>query len=230
MTKNNNVCYNSQTAIVNLPHSRYIDKVLRSDSFEELWWRFKDADYPSKEISESYAVFSNMKKVCIINNFNWLHIGDGGYTRTAAVFAFFSKTLNISIDPMINVNKFFDWSTTYDVKNIMIEQCKFENLTEENLLRFINETSVHRNDVKGNFQNKPYNIALVHAHVKLDEVDKQFPNWKFLYTNPCCMPQTQIFTKKHMRENNIIEIVNKLDLGISSHQRNVVIYKKLKPE
>jgi len=49
-----------------------------------------------------------------------------------------------------------------------------------------------------------------------------------MYVNPCCNPQTQSFTKNYMEENNIIEIVNKLDLGIGSHQRNVFVYKKVK--
>jgi len=229
MTKNNNVFYNSQTAIVNLPHNKYVDKVLRSDSFEELWWIFKNADSPSKEISESYAAFSNMKKVCRLNDYVWLHIGDGAYTRTAALFAFFSKTLNISIDPAINVDKFHKWQENFGVKNIIPEQCKFEDVYIDSLQDWINKFTSSRNDVNGDFQNKPYNITLVHAcPVKIEEVDKHFPDWKYLYTNPCCFPHSQTFTKKYMEKNNIIEIVNKLDLGIVSHKRNVVIYKKLR--
>jgi len=206
------VRYNSQSATIPLPHNRYIDKVLRSNSYEELMWRFKDADSPSKEISESYAAFSNLKKLCIINNFNWLHIGDGGHTRTAAIFAFFSKTINFSIDPALNMEKFVAWKEKYNIERIQPLMCKFEEVST-------------LTDV---VPREPYSITCVHAHVKLEEVDKYYPNWVYLYSNVCCYPSKQTFSEEYMREHNIVKIVEKLDLGISSPERRIVIYKKLK--
>ena len=201
------VNYTNQTAI-NLPHNKYIDKVVRSNSFEELWNRFKDAESPTKEISESYAAFSNMKKVCQVSDYTWVHIGDGAYTRTAAIFAFFSKTLNYTIDPNINMDKYYMWEEKYNVSNIEANKCKFENFHSDMVVC----TS--------------YNICCVHAHVNLEEVDKKFPDWCYLYSNPCCFSAKQTFSKAYMKDNGIQEIVNRLDLGIQSHQRKVVIYKK----
>lgn len=208
------VRYNSQTAVIQLPHYKYVDKVLRSHSYEELMWRFMDAESPAKEISESYACFSNMKKVCRINNFNWFHIGDGGYTRTAAIFAFFSKSMNWSIDPQLNINKFVDWMKKYNVKNIFPIKYKFED-------EFVNLAP---------YDTTPYNITCVHAHIDLMEVDKKFPNWVFLYTNPCCYPQKQTFPAEYMKDNNIVLIQDRMDLGILSERRRVLIYHKIKKE
>lgn len=201
--------YNSQSATIQLPHHTYVDKALRSHSFEELMWRFMDAESPAKEISESYGCFSNMKKVCKISNFNWLHVGDGAYTRTAAIFAFFSKSANYSIDPQINLDKFREWEIKYKVKNITPMKYKFE------LLEIFPDTWLD-----------PYCITCVHAHIDLEELDKKFPRWAFLYSNPCCYPQKQTFSEKYMKENNISLIVRKLDLGILSERRNVYIYYK----
>jgi hypothetical protein len=209
------VNYNSQTAVVNLPHNKYIDRVLRSNSAPVLLERFADAVSPSKEISESYAAFSNLKKVCQVSDFTWLHIGDGAYTRTAAIFSFFCKSMNISIDPSINVNKFIDWKMKYDVKNMEIFAGIFKHFERSNRWFF--------RDVK-----EKYSICCVHAHVNLKEVDRNFPDWEYLYTNPCCNPHIQMFSEKYMTEKSIVKIVDRIDLGISSHERKVVIYKKSK--
>lgn len=194
--------YNSQTVVIPLPHTKYVDKVLRSSSYEELMWRFNPCESPAKEISESYAAFSNIKRVCRLNHYNWLHIGDGAYTRTAAIFAFFSKSVNYSIDPQLNIDKFEKWVNDYGVKGIFALKEKYENF---------NESKIDRS--------KPYSITCVHAHVKLDELDKHFPNWHYLYTNPCCYYEQQTFSEDYMKENNIKCIVDKHDLGILSERR-----------
>ena len=201
-----NLIYNNQSATINLPHNRYIDKLLRSDSFEILWKRFIKTKSPTKELSESYAAFSNLKKVCMVRDYRWLHIGDGAHTRTASIFALFSKSINYSIDPKINIDSFTDWNEKYNISNLYAVKQKFENFE----LDF----------------NQPYGISCVHAHVSLEEVDKKFPHWNILYTNPCCFPLTQTFSNKYMMENGIRKIVDKIDLGIVSHKRQVVIYQK----
>lgn len=204
--------YNSQSVVLQLPHHKYLDKVLRSNSYEELMWRFKDADSPSKEITESYAAFSNMKKICRVNLFNWLHIGDGGYARTAAIFAFFSKSLNLSIDPALNMVKYTQWRDKFNVERLVGLNCKFSEVK--------NFTELDKN--------KFYNICCVHAHVNLEKVDQHFPDWKFFYTNPCCYPQQQEFSSDYMKENKIHKIVDKLDMGILSERRRVIIYRKFR--
>lgn len=221
------VTYNSQTAIVQLPHTKYVDKVLRSTSYEELMWKFLDAESPSKEISESYAAFSNLKKICLVNASTWLHIGDGAYSRTGSIFAFFSKSLNISIDPALNLEKSRVWRERFNgrIKGIYGTKSKFEDIGEPTIQMLIKTYS----DFDKREYSNQYNICCVHAHVNLEEVDKQYPNWTFLYTNPCCKPHNQLFTEKYMKENHIVKIVDKLDMGILSEKRHVVIYKKIKP-
>lgn len=203
--------YNSQTAIIPLPHTGYLDKVLGSASYEELMWRFMDAEHPAKEISESYAAFSTLKRVCRVNHYNWIHIGDGAYTRTAAIFAFFSKSFNYSVDPVLNLEKFNKWREKWNVLGICPHKGGYETFPEDAVLK-----------------DKPYSICCVHAHVKLEEVDKHFPNWHYMYTNPCCFESQQKFSEKYIDENSIRCIVQNQNLGILSERREVCIYVNLR--
>jgi len=216
-----NIVYSNTEATIQLPHYKYVDRVLASNSFEELWWRFKDAESPTKEISESFAALVNLKKVCIIDNSDWLHIGDGAYTRTAAMFAFFSKSFNFSIDPQLNTDKFLYWKQKYSVKNIWVFKSKFENILNVTIKE--SQPLIDLNT----FDRKPYSICCVHAHINLEKVDQQFPEWRYLYSNICCLKNYQTFSDKYMRENDIVKIAEGIDLGILSHQREFVIYKKL---
>jgi len=203
--------YNSSNIQLNIkiPHYKYVDTVLKTYSYEELMWLFLNTPSPSKEISESYAVLTNLKKVCNVSDYSWLHIGDGAYARTAGLFAFLSKSENYSIDPAINTTKLTKWIEKYNVKRFYFSKNKFQDDNE-----ILDEIE------------KPYGIVCVHAHVNLEEVDKKYPDWKYLYTNPCCMPGIQKFNEKYLKENRISKIVHKMDFGILSNLREVIIYKK----
>jgi hypothetical protein len=216
------VNYSAHQVTVDLPHYKYVDKVMRSNSFEELWWRFKEAESPIKEISESYAAFHHVRDFCQVNNFTWLHIGDGGHTRTAAIFSFFSKSLNFSIDPALNLDKFNNWIELFksrgrNITGIVPTKCRFGEVNDGHILKEMDNYKI---------PNSGYNITCVHAHVNLEEVDKHFPYWTYLYTNPCCHPEKQTFSDKYMKENGIIKIKETLDLGILSDKRNIYVYKK----
>ena len=204
------ITYNSQTAVIQLPHNNYVDKVLRSTSFEELWPLFINADSPSKEISESYAAFSNMKKICRVSDQTFLHIGDGSMARTAAIFALFSKSANWSIDPQLNMDKLQAWHKKFGILGVYFEKSKFEDVDVSKIP-------------------SEYSIICVHAHVDLMEVNEKFPNWRYLYTNPCCYPAKQTFSENYMRANSIYRIVQKIDLGILSERRVVEVYAKHTP-
>ena len=200
------ITYNSQTAVINLPHYKYVDKVLRSSSYEELMWICMNPDSPTKEISESYGAFSNLKRFTRINDNNWLHIGDGSMARTAAIFTMFSKSENYSIDPNIAIpGKLETWINKHNIKRLYPVKSKYE---------------------EADLQLDNYNIVCVHAHVDLEEVDSKFPNWTYLYSNPCCYPQKQSFSDEYMKEHNIVLLLDKIDLGILSERRRVLIYKK----
>ena len=194
------------------PHTKYLDKVLSRHSYEELMWLFCKAGSPSKEITESYAALSNLKKVCQVSDYSWLHIGDGGYARTGAIFAFMTKSINISIDPDLNMEYMTNWKVKHNVKKLGLAKCKFQDLYNHN------EYTTARN--------RPHGIVCVHAHVNLEEIDRHFPNWKYLYTNPCCKPNVQRFNEKYLNENNIEILIHRDDWGIFSQYREVIIYKK----
>jgi hypothetical protein len=202
--------YTSQTAVIQLPHVKYVDWLIRRNCFEELIELFRDCDSPTKEISESYSAWHQMKKLCKISEYNWLHIGDGSRARTGALFTLLCKTDNMSIDPDIRLDLLTDWITKWGIRDFYIRKNKFEDIV-------LPETYS---------KNPPYNITCVHAHIDLEEVDKKFPNWKYLYSSICCYPSKQKFSKEYMENNNIIEITNKLDMGIISERREFIIYKK----
>lgn len=196
---------------IKVPHYRYVDSVLSRNSYEELMWLFTRATSSTKEISESYAALNNLKKVCDVSKYSWLHIGDGAYARTTGLFTFLTKSENYAIDPAINRERLSSWVEKYNVQRFHFSKTKFED--ENGILEKIS---------------RPYGIACVHAHVNLEEVDKKYPDWEFLYTNPCCMPGTQKFSEKYMKENNIVEVIHRVDYGILSNLREVIVYKKIK--
>lgn len=202
--------YNSQTAVIQLPHFHYVDWLLKKNCFEELRELFINCDHPGKEISESYSAWHQMKKICRIFDYNWLHIEDGSRARTGALFSLSTKTINISIDPNTRTDLLDRWRSKWKIKDFYFYNMKFEDFPIIN---------IHLYD-------KPYSITCVHAHVNLEEVDKKFPNWTYLYSSICCYPSKQKFSEKYMEENNIKCLVNKLDMGIISPEREIAIYKK----
>jgi hypothetical protein len=200
--------YNSESVTIPIPTSKYLDAILRKNCFEELWELFKLADQPAKELTESYAFISNMKKIINLNNSSIFHIGDGAHARTGIMCSYLTKTFNISIDPSINHNlkKFLEkWKTN----NFLYYAEKYEDFVKNHLT----------------IVTFPYILSCVHAHIDLKELVQVFPDWSYLYSNICCYPEKQTFSKKFMLENNISLVMDKIDFGILSPQRRVVIYK-----
>ncbi len=205
--KNTFTLGNGTEVEINVPHFKYVDRVLRRNCYEEMMWLFMKASAPSKEVSESYAALSNLSKCCDVSSIDWIQIGDGRFSRTSAMFAFMSKSRNISVDPNINTEFIDNWKNKYNVRNLEIVKSKFQDADIE-------------------LGNNDYGIVCVHSHVSLVEVDKKFPNWKYLLTIPCCMPRAQVFNEEYAANNGIVEIINRKDYGILSPKRNVIVYKK----
>lgn len=210
--KNDIIQYKQQSGYISIDvktfHWKYADKLLRSRSFEELWHLFKDAESPLKEMTESYAALKHMRSIIAPNHKTFIHIGDGARARTGALFAFHSRSFNISIDPVIHMNKINQWINKYNVFNFHPIDDKYEKQT------FINEID------------DPINIICVHAHVDLEEMDQKIPAWKYLYSNPCCYYEKQTFSEEYMKNNSIKLIKNTIDWGILSEKREIFIYKK----
>lgn len=185
-------------------HWQYVDRILRSKSYEELMWLFMQTPSPSKEISESYSAFRNLKKIVLLKDKTFLHIGDGAYARTGAIFTFFSNSENHSIDPVLNLGKLKQWQQRYSVRNLFLHKERFEDLDYSS---FVNPI-----------------ITLVHSHVDIVPVIKKIPQWSIIYSNSCCYPQQQFLTTEFMIKNKIGCIVNREDYGILSEKRKIAIY------
>nr|MDA3854957.1 hypothetical protein [Candidatus Woesearchaeota archaeon] len=182
-------------------------RLLYMNCFEELWSLFRLAEKPSKELTESYAFIHNMKKILHLKNETIFHIGDGAHARTGIMSSYLTQSVNISIDPQINHNLEL-FLTKWNTKYFDYYKGKYEDFTKEFHISAEN-----------------YILSCVHAHVNLEDVVKVFPNWTYLYSNICCLPEQQTFSKKFLMENNIDVVVDKLDFGILSPERHIVIYK-----
>ena len=200
------------------PHFKYVDRILRSNSYVGLAPIFFNADSPAKELSESYAALSNLKKVCNVSRYLCLHLGDGGWGRTGVIFSFFSKSYNISIDPMINnTGKFERWCNDVNIERYIFFKDKFEEVNDFVTSMFL-LPEVH---------NLPKILVSVHGHINLEKAALQYSDVEYIYTNPCCQFNNQTLSKEFCKEKGWEVIVNKVDFGILSEKRRVIIYKKI---
>lgn len=184
---------------------KYANSLLRSPKYEELMWLFLQTKDPIKEITESYGAYQNLISHTDIVG-NWLHVGDGSTCRTGALFSLFTKSTSICIDPQVNGELLDMWIERYSIKRFYAYACIWQNC-------------LHRIPAQ-------YNICCVHAHIDLEELDTNCPNWQWLYSNVCCQPDKQSFSEKYMRANNIYCVVDKHDQYILSHENRVVVYRK----
>lgn len=200
-------------------HTRYIDKVLSSNCFEELRHLFINADSPTKEISESFAAYRHIINTIghkALNDSTVLHIGDGSMCRTGALFTMFSRSTNYSIDPVVAVPKMQKWMLDWNIKRFSFASITFQEFSE--VFWSIDKET----------KNKPVIITCVHAHVDLKEVIKHFPNWSIIYSNPCCYDNQHFENKIFGFQNGIETVVEKEDWGILSEKRKVFVYKNTK--
>lgn len=191
---------------ITIPQMRttYLEKVMRSDSFIPLLDLFKRAHAPSKEFTESYAALHHLKKMIIFKNPNYrvIHIGDGSHARTAALFAFLSRTNNISVDPAADEKVILPWMKKWGVQRFSFISKKIEDAIEE----------LSRDDV-------PTILTFVHAHVDTDWVLDRM-KWDAAFVMPCCKPKSQLSQKS----KNII--FDGLDWAVFSPQRQIQVLKK----
>ena len=192
---------------------KYVNQFLQLNCAEELVTLFGTYNNAIKEISESVAAWVHCVQLNDFKNVeNNLHIGDGSRCSTAALFAFMHKSTNISIDPYINmkiVNKFIN---KFNVKGLLTSCSKYQDIKLDDAIQGL------------------YNIILVHSHVNIYEISKHFPDWKYMYINPCCMREHQIFDFKYMKKNNIKCLKFGKDKNILSPMNEVIIYEKVKIE
>lgn len=188
----------------------YINSVLSRNCYEELSTLFTKTNNPSKEISESYGAFHHIIRAMDKDNMRMedflnLHIGDGSTARTGALFTFMSKSKNISIDPLTNIEFMEKWQQKHSVRN-------FEA-------------------IKGTWQkhiiktDKKINLVLVHSHVNTFDIMSAYPDWHYAYVNPCCQKGKQVLTIKQIEKHDISVVIAGDDLKITSPQRQVYVYR-----
>lgn len=191
---------------------KYLNSFLEKQCSSELLELFRKNKNPVKEISESYGAYNNMKPFLYAqrSDFANLLIGDGSLCMTGALFSFMTKNWSISIDPVINKKNVDSWMQKIHSQRFVYFKDRFENF---------------HHDLKAELNISRYNIVCVHAHVNLEEVIKKFPNWNYLYTNPCCKQNVQTFSLDFLRENNISTVLYGHDENILSEKNEVIIYK-----
>jgi len=203
--------------------NQYVSSMLKSMCYSELHDLFVRSNKPAKEISESYAAFHHLKSVMgeeMQKDHLFLHIGDGKYCRTAALFTLMlgikSTSKNMSIDPNINAEFMKEWGEgpkwgeTKRIKNFTYLPHKWQDV-----------------DWNEKTPRQPYSYVLVHAHVNLREmIDKiGFNGWSYIYSNPCCNISNQILSLTYCERHHIDILKCGADHNIISPKNMVFVYR-----
>jgi hypothetical protein len=186
----------------------YVNSVLSANCAPEILSIAKYSHNMVKELSESYAVIYNMRS--FIGNGEVICIGDGALCLTGAMFVLFSKNDVVSIDPVINAIKVKNWVIDNNISRFRGYKGKYQDVYRSHIAYDISQTKT---------------IICVHAHVTLTDVIKYYPDWDYLYSNPCCFPDKQTFSQQFMEEHNIELILHKVDKSILSPRNEVFVYK-----
>jgi hypothetical protein len=155
---------------------------------------FSQSANPYKEITESMCAYKNAKEYINIKNNSetFIMVGDGSLALTGSLFAFLTRGDAVSIDPKLNLEKVCLWREHEKVQRIHFCSTKFQEFAEN-----------FENYIPMDIKKYPYSLICVHAHVDLEELHACLPNWKYLFTNPCCNPQEQTFSIQFQKMNNI---------------------------
>lgn len=159
--------------------NHYLSGFLKLNCSGQLMELFSQSANPYKEITESMCAYKNAREYINIKNSSeiFIMVGDGSLALTGSLFAFLTNGDALSIDPKLNLEKVCHWREREKVKRIHFCSTKFQEFAEN-----------FRNYIPMDIKKYPYNLICVHAHVNLEELHKFLPNWKYLFTNPCCNP------------------------------------------
>lgn len=205
---------------------KYVNSLLKRNCAEELITLFGHTANPVKEITESYGALHHVKDALNkdsmrMDDFMFLHVGDGSTARTGATFTFMSKSANVSIDPATNMEFMVDWFGRWDVEGFDAYKCMWEDYIKL-------KEGIHPSDFEMDRKTcgkKHLGIVLVHSHVSTIDLFRAFPKVSYIYVNPCCMPDKQILTVQQMKENNISVVTAGKDVQILSAQNMVYVYR-----
>jgi hypothetical protein len=187
--------------------NHYIREYLKKNCSGQLQELFSQSKNPYKEIAESMAAFRHMQDVIDVTDENnvFICVGDGSLCLTGALFAFLTKGLSISIDPNINEERLTSWVKKENVQRLCCYKEKYQDYFVQ--------------------QHSQYDLILVHAHVNLEVLIHHFPNWRYLYTCPCCKPIDQMFSLTFQRDNDISVALAGRDTEMITPKNDVFIYR-----
>jgi hypothetical protein len=191
--------------------SRYVKDYLQKRCSSELQELFSTANNSYKEITESMAALHHLRKfIHPQGNMTYIVIGDGRRCLTAASLAFLTRGTAYSVDPVINVDLVKEW--------------KFKN----NVQRFY--CSPYRlADAKSILALPgPYTLVMVHSHVSVVDAIKLLPNWRYIYSTPCCLPLEQTLPIQYQEKNGIQCVLAGADERIMSDKNQVFVYRNNK--
>ena len=187
----------------------YANQVLRLNSFEELRELFTNSHDPVKEITESFACLQHLKNFCNVSEYTVIHVGDGSWCRTGAIFAYHTKSTNVCIDPDANkTGRLTKWVEKWNTQRLTFYSCKVADCEYQ--------------------PTGPYILTNVHSHAPMSEVLAKYPNAEYIYCNPCCIRRSQILTKDLVSEYRYELIHHEYDSRILSALNEVLIYRKLR--
>jgi hypothetical protein len=185
----------------------YVREYLKKECSSELQYLSSTLNNPAKEISESMAAVSHLRKfIRPSGNMNYIVIGDGSRCLTGAFLTFLTKGNVWSIDPAINQRIVQGWMDTYSVLRFKPIKKKMQDVQVKNLGK------------------NPVTIVLVHAHVSTYEAIQKFPNWRFIYVNPCCYQQAQLLKTPFQEKHGIQCVYAGIDENIASEKNQDFIY------
>lgn len=158
------------------PHSGYLDRLMRRDSFQALWPLFRHADQPAKEMTESFAALAHLRPLLPPSGpFRVVHVGDGAHARTAALFALKTRAENIAVDPALNEPLVAAWQQRHHIERFDWRKAAIEHVVDE-----LNALAV-----------MPVFVTFVHAHVPVDRVLDRL-RWTASFSLVCCVPGHQL--------------------------------------
>ena len=182
----------------------------------------------NKEITESMSCLHGALDYLLIDrkdqNVVVLVIGDGKYSRTGSLFAFFTSWTVLSIDPMLDLI-FHDAYTKFKetlgrpIQRLHIRPMIFEDMsmTQIPLRQSLAETKMV--------------VVLPHSHVHFESVVDKIAsqgNEEYEYSVvslPCCVPlPPQLVSKRAVDVTNFLSYT---DLNVRSDKKTMVIHRKM---
>lgn len=166
--------------MMNRYHKRFLES-FTSDNVIALFSRYKNS---AKEITESWGMLEAAKKfVPNLNDCRVVVVGDGASPRTGAIFAYYTKTNVISIDPCFNIAHWKDFvekqtNMGFPPQRLYLIKSKVENVNFDCL------------------GNERVVVVWPHSHAPMDKCIIKKVKERYDIALPCCVQIPKKFIEK----------------------------------